>query len=77
MRRAVLARDGHQCAYTAPFRIGEASGLLRCSETEGLQIHHIRYDQGDDIAWLTTLCRSHHELLESKLRPWNRNRLGR
>ena len=48
-RAAALARDGHQC--------------VRCGQTAGLEVHHVRSRAaggGDELANLVTLCHHHH-----------------
>lgn len=67
-RAACLARAGRRCEY-------EENGV-RCIATTYLQAHHKSYkrftkEQPED---LMCLCKAHHELIESQLRPWNRRR---
>jgi hypothetical protein len=75
--RAIRKEAGYQCTfvYSDPAPVF-GSGVYdpRCPETEHLEIHHGDYKKGGKRQ---LLCRYHHHLLESQLRPWNINRLGR
>jgi hypothetical protein len=78
VRKAVLERDGHQCTERIAWW-GSPLRPLRCPETECLEVHHEHYKQTPEnpLDGLKLLCRYHHHLLESQIRPWNRGRLGR
>lgn len=73
VRREALTEAGHQCTYQ--MRLPSWVGLIRCQETENLQVHETKYPATVDDC--VVLCRWHHALVESRLRPWNRGRLGR
>jgi hypothetical protein len=83
----MLDEAGHQC--TERIEVSWASTVgddwypgpryVRCPEKEPLEIHHEHYKQTPTSpkAGLKVVCRSHHHLLESRLRPWNAGRTGR
>lgn len=78
-RKACLERAGGQCECTWKDSMeidGErVSFWRRCSERP-TSVHHLTYarlfhELPED---LLACCKSHHDELESRLRPWNRNR---
>ena len=71
--RVAKERSGGRCEYLEA-RLGMRldDRPLRCTETEHLEGHHDAYDPPR----IRMLCRRHHALTESQLRPWNKNRLG-
>jgi hypothetical protein len=81
VRRQMLEKYGHQCTYEMNL-VHPVFGVwdhYRCTMTETLEVHHEHYKQtpADPLNGLRLLCRYHHHLLESQLRPWNAGRLGR
>ena|SRR5690349_20943109 len=81
-RREMLEEAGYQCTEDVripPPAFGYAATMVRCPETEALEIHHEHYKQTKENPkdGLKVVCRYHHHLLESQLRPWNVGRLGR
>lgn len=76
-RQAALERAGGRCEYPQA-RIGMRLDDLpiRCTATENLECHHVHYQRAgnenpDDFL---VLCKEHHHLIESRQRPYNRNR---
>lgn len=76
--RVAKERSGGRCEWTTTGKdvgggvIVRTHGL-RCDVTDSLEGHHDSYDPPR----IRMLCRRHHELTESELRPWNKGRLGR
>lgn len=85
-RAACFTRDGWRCTTLYEIPVTYSSGIahigsihVRCSYVDethtgkGLHAHHKTYarfgrELPDD---LVTLCRRHHDRVESRLRPWN------
>ena len=68
LREACLIRDGHRCTYV--------KGGIRCTETTGLQVHHLipRSKRGPDKLYnLRTRCTHHHEMEHEHLQRRAKN----
>lgn len=70
----MLSRDGHRCTAYVEY-VPRVNGHYRqCDVTEDLHVHHMTYRRmgAERLEDGFTLCRKHHEMVESKVRWYKR-----